>query len=447
MNDQPRDAAAPSRVSRATMTWLQAESAHWVDAGLLDAGSRGRIIARYATESSEHRSMLALTILGALMFAIGVLLLIGYNWSAIPAAGKIAIIIGSVAAAYGGSAAAFSRARETAGEVLALIGVLLFGNAIWLIAQVLHIQGDFPDGFFWWAIGGIATAALLGSWIVGIAGSALLTVWILAAVVGSRWAGDHPVLPFLLTWPVTIALAYRLRSATMVKILAAGAAVWVAFWRAGASPEQVVCGGAALAACLFYSLASWHRPDDAMGRAWQSAAVSILLVVFVPLLITEFHDDSTPNVTWRAAAPALALCAAVLGSFAARGYRALRFADMTIAVTAVAVTAWLVLLVRGFGASSGWAATMTIAFSVLSLAVAVSLIHKALRSDRVSDLSFGVAFALAFLLVRWASLIDSMLWSGAMLLVSSAGFFAIARLWRGRPRRPAVSPMTVGEAR
>ena len=35
--------------------------------------------------------MLALMILGALMLGIGVLLHIGYNWSAFPAAGKVAL--------------------------------------------------------------------------------------------------------------------------------------------------------------------------------------------------------------------------------------------------------------------------------------------------------------------------------------------------------------------
>ena len=64
--------------------------------------------------------------------------------------------------------------------------------------------------------------------------------------------------------------------------------------------------------------------------------------------------------------------------------------------------------------------------------LSTSFIHKALGSDSASDLTFGVCFGLAFLLVRWGSLIDSMLWSGVMLLAASGGFFAIARLWRYR---------------
>ena len=444
MREEPTDGAGSARISRARLTWLQAESTRWVSEGLVDPGARTRILSRYQIESAEHRSMLALMVLGALMFAIGVLLLIGYNWSAIPAAGKIAILMASVAAAFAGSAAALARRQHVAGDVLALIGVLLFGNAIWLIAQVLHIQGDFPDGFLWWAIGGVVTAALLGSWIVGIAGAALVTSWIVAAVIASRWAGDQPFVTFVLVWTATLALAYRVQSPTMIKILAAGGAVWIAFWQAGSPPEQVALGSAAIAACLFYSFGPWHRPDSAMGRAWQSAGMAILLAVFVPLLVAEIHDDATPTVTWRAIVPALVLSAGALAPIARSRGRQAYLADYVLALTAVAVAAWLLLLSRGLGGGEAWSTTMTIGFSVLSLIVAVALIRKALGTDRISDLAFGVAFALAFLLVRWASLIDSMLWSGLMLVAASGGFFVIARLWRHRPRRPAPMDVVVG---
>jgi hypothetical protein len=39
----------------------------------------------------------------------------------------------------------------------------------------------------------------------------------------------------------------------------------------------------------------------------------------------------------------------------------------------------------------------------VALGLSVSLIHKALDSDSAPDLTFGVLFALVFLLVRWAS--------------------------------------------
>ncbi len=79
--------------------------------------------------------------------------------------------------------------HHAAGETLAFIGVLLFGNAIWLIAQVLHIRGNFADAFMWWAIGALATAWLVRSRIIGAGAAFLVLIWILAA----GFTFDRPV--------------------------------------------------------------------------------------------------------------------------------------------------------------------------------------------------------------------------------------------------------------
>jgi hypothetical protein len=111
-------------------------------------------------------------------------------------------------------------------------------------------------------------------------------------------------------------------------------------------------------------------------------------------------------------------------------------ADTAIVLTAAVISIWLCLLALGVSAQSAWAYGATFGFSLLALGLSVAFIRKALGSDSGLDLTFGVLFALAFLIVRWVSLIDSMLWSGVMLLIASAGFFAVARLWQRRERRP-----------
>ena len=45
---------------------------------------------------------------------------------------------------------------------------------------------------------------------------------------------------------------------------------------------------------------------------------------------------------------------------------------------------------------------------------------------------FGVLFGLAFLIVRWASVIENLLWSGLLLLVTGGGLLFIARQWLRR---------------
>ena len=417
-------AAGPRRpITRAQAAWLDAESASWVEAGDLAPEQRARILDSYATESGEHRSMMALMLLGTLMFAIGILLLIGYNWSGLHANVKVAILLASVAAAYGGSALASARGRSTIAEVAAFAGVLLFGNAIFLISQVLHTQGDLPDAFMWWAIGALATTILVHSRSVGIAAAALVLVWAIAALVDV----NRPLVTFAFVWLATVWCAYRIGSPTMVRVSAAAAAFWVV--AVTHRQEAVAVGATALTACALFAVGSWHPAPGKMSRAWQNTSLAILLVTFVPLLIPDFHDDVQG---WSATVPGvvagIVLVAAALSPLA----RIRSTADVVVGLTAMIVIGWFGCVAAGLVGGPTTARLGTILFSVLSLVLAVGLIRAALRLDSTASLILGVGFALAFLIVRWVSLIDSMLWSGLMLLMASAGFFVVARLWRGR---------------
>jgi uncharacterized membrane protein len=248
------------------MSWLEAQSSAWVQSGLLEEGTRARILGAYEVESSERRSMLALILLGTLMSAIGVLLLIGYNWNRIPANVKVAILMGSVGASFAASAMAHARRHPVVGETLALVGTLLFGNAIWLIAQVLHIQGNFPDGFLWWTIGTLACSALMRSVWTGTGGAILVLLWVAAAA----WDNNRLLVEFPILWALTVLLAYVLRSPVMLRVTAFAAAVWI-MW-SGTTPPQpfiVPLGGVALLGCAFFALAAWRRVEPHASRVAQ----------------------------------------------------------------------------------------------------------------------------------------------------------------------------------
>ncbi len=443
-------------LSRARSAWLEDQTGAWVRQGLVDDHTRDRILATYEVQSAERRGLLALILLGALMFGIGVLLLIGYNWARLPVNGKIAIVMGSVALAFAASAVTFARQHRLTGETLAFIGVLLYGNAIWLIAQVLHIRGNFPDAFMWWAIGALACAWLVRSRVIGVAAAVLVFVWI---GVAAGHSFDRPGASFVAVLAATMVLAYEQKSRFVLGAAALASMAWASWLPIWVQPGVISVGVAALMGCAFYSIGAWHRPSDPMGRAWQVTGLVALVVLFVPLLITDFHGDAQRRaVTWRALVvmlPSLLIAATLLlrrvtdgrGSTAYAGGRSSP-ADLVIVATAVTLAAWLALLARGVATDSGWVYGSTLAFSLLALGLSVSSIRRALDFDRASDLTFGVLFALAFLLVRWASLIDSMLWSGVMLLVASGGFFAVARLWQSRDRRrpSALSPAPIGAA-
>ena len=226
--------AARKRLSRSKSSWLDAQSSAWVSEGLIDEAGRNRILQSYEVESAERRSLLALMLLGALMFGIGVLLLIGYNWDRVPVNGKLAIIMGSVALAFGLAAFAFARRHRMAGETLAFTGVLLYGNAIWLIAQVLHIRGNFPDAFMWWSIGALVSAWLVRSQIIGVGAALLVFIWIGSA---ASQAFDRPTVSFIAIAGAAMVLTW-LKSRLMLAFAAVASMAWVCSLRNGCSPAS-----------------------------------------------------------------------------------------------------------------------------------------------------------------------------------------------------------------
>jgi hypothetical protein len=107
-----------------------------------------------------------------------------------------------------------------------------------------------------------------------------------------------------------------------------------------------------------------------------------------------------------------------------------------IAVLAVAAVA-VVWIAAGWSAGPTnkdlFVAGSTAVFIILALVMVVALVRTAFGSGRTSDLVFGVLFAFAFLVVRWAN-VDSLLWSGLLLLASAGGLLAVAQVWRHRDR-------------
>lgn len=417
------------QISSSRLSWLERESERWQARGLLDADTRARILAEYHVVSNERRSLIALVIVAVLMCGVGLLLLIGYNWQRIPPSVRVGIILAGVAAAFGGSAAAYRRNRQVLGETLAFAGTLVFGNAIWLIAQVLHIRGHFPDAFFWFGTGALACAWLVESRWIGVEAVVLSAAWLLAESA----FGAGPIYPFIPFAVVCVGLAYRLTSPVMLCASAITAVLWVAIATADASNNALMPAAVVMAGCACFAAGRLGRVEHAMKPAWQLAGLVVLLVTFIPLMVTGTHRMLSAG---QGSATALAIAGILaVAAIAGATRQPATAVDGAVALVAAIVPAWAAAISWGL-LPQGPIATRagTAAFSVLALAMGLSLIRTALGSHRQIDLVFGVLFALAFLVVRWASVIENMLWSGAFLLVTGGGLLLVARLWRARAR-------------
>src|SRR5262245_34067872 len=169
-------------LSQSDHDWLAAQLTWWRGSSLVTDEQTAKILALYETfdEPALRRSWLLYTLGGlvAVLFGAAALLLVSYNWASLSAAVKLLIIFGSITATYGlGIYLRYWRDARLASEVILLLGCILYGAAIWLIAQIFHISAHYPDGVFWWAVGVLPLAFLLDSLVLHALLVALVAVW------------------------------------------------------------------------------------------------------------------------------------------------------------------------------------------------------------------------------------------------------------------------------
>jgi hypothetical protein len=217
----------------------------------------------------------------------------------------------------------------------------------------------------------------------------------------------------------------------MLRILAFAAALWVLVSNIRAGHEVGWSGAVALAGCALYAMSRWHARDRSMGAAWRTAGLAVLVFGFVPLMTGHLGGRSAPGFD-----SALVITGVLAMAALSAGTRIAGPVDWAIAISGVLTAGWTLAVRLGIFPEAAWRETAAkVLFSALALAMSVTLIRNALRSNRTSDLVFGLLFGLAFVLVRWASVLENLLWSGLFLLVAGGGLLVVARLWLRRDGR------------
>ena len=433
--------ARPAPIHARDWRWLTREAEGWARDGVIDEAQRGRIVARYRvdTRAAERRGVVVLTSLAVLAGAIAVLLLVGYNWDAMSRTAKVAIIFTAVAAAFTASAIAYAREHHTAGELLAFAGTLLYGNAIWLLAQVFHISSHYPNGALWWMIGALATAHLLRSRLIGLEAIAVLFVWLL---METSWFA-HPNYLFLPFGAAAVWLAYRVESAWVLALSALTVTTWIVTSAGfGMDAGRVSVGLGALTGCAFYAAGTRHAADSLFRRTWHGVGLLVLAAFLVPLMVNDLHEPESVRVAtvWPIAIATLGL-AALVAHTALVVDRARD--DAAIWIAGAMSAGWIAVQLTApemIGAD-GVAWLLMIAFSAVTLLAGVSLMRSGMRLESGRLFAAGVGYVLLFLLVRWIDLLGSMLWSALFLIAAAGALLGMARWWRARPH--AIEPVEV----
>ncbi len=159
--------------------WLRQELGHWLQDGLIDQSTATAIAARYPVSSERSWGLFILTGIGSLIFGLGIMLFFAYNWAALPKAAKLALIFAGLLLSHGIAWWLRRKPAEHANliEGLHLLGTMMFGAGIWLIAQIYHMDEHYPTALLIWGLGALTLGWAIPSVIQGLLATVLISVW------------------------------------------------------------------------------------------------------------------------------------------------------------------------------------------------------------------------------------------------------------------------------
>ena len=410
----------------------------WHRDGLISDDQHRAILARYepaASASSQvSNALIALAILAA---GAGIVSLLVWNWNAIPLLVKTSGAIALVGASYAAAAMKARAGKDQHAEWLALFGALLSGGALFVGAEMVHVDPERTDVALLWSIVLASTAWLTPSALSAGASTVVLVWWMLVT------AGSPPApWAFLLVWPMLAAAVERVENRYAAGGVAIAFGCWTFFFTNGVWGDRV---GAMPVAAFVVALLSgaWldalAHTDEPRRPAFARAtpALVVVLLSLVWLLPSSFHRDMG---NWRdtdaSAWPVLALVASlavmtVRLSVTRAGWRWRSIALVLLSLTWCA--AWIVMpaTYRSSGLTR-W--TWTAIFSGAMVWVGSLAVREASTTGDHGALGLGVIAILAVVVIRVADTPGGLPVQAALLLALAAFLGWLARHWSRSPK-------------
>lgn len=176
-----------------------------------------------------------------LLLGSGIVTYFAANWGEMPKLIKLIVLFGSLWLAYGAAWHALRDAHAPLlGQALLLLGAILFGANIMLIAQIYHIDSHFPNGVLMWSVGALIAAYLARSQPSLIAAIALGWLWT-TLEYDHYWIRSSAHWPFLVLWVAFLPLIYRQRLQASLHLALIALLIWSGYvfgfgdllWRSG----------------------------------------------------------------------------------------------------------------------------------------------------------------------------------------------------------------------
>lgn len=383
------------------LDWLRQETEVWVREGLVQRNQAALILARYGMAESETPRTLkglhtihALAAMGAVLVGVGVLMVVGSNWEAIPRYGRLLLLVQSIAACY---LAGFQMAHvrnwyPAVGKALLLLGSLLWCSSIFLIGQMYHLSdgaaSDYTAGVFYCFAGVLPAAYILRSAPhLAVALGAAVT-WLVLVASGDAFFGET-------------------MEGTLFTVLLAGCVMYAAGMlqrEAGESVAHLAAvyrgfGLAAILVILYWMTFGWWGYGDTYTEprtAGWLLAVALAVPAIAVSAVLAVRKTQTDRVGVAEAAACVLLAAVALLALAhapvwVAWYASHRYMDHPF-ITAPQVVFNLLLLALEAGiVALGWFRVQT---GLVNLGLTVFFVHLLTRYFDLlgSQLSGGFAF-------------------------------------------------------
>ena len=406
------------RVAPGFRTTLRRELDVWVSEGVVDSDQSAAIEKRYALNEETQKSgglvVQALYLIGACLIGGGAISFVASRWEEIPVPVRMALLFTTLLAfeVAGFYLWKVSGTRKKLVEALVVLGGLVFGANVVLIAQMFNLHGEPYGAFGIWAIGTglIAFATMSGPCM-------LLTcitsfVWFVGHTEGN---------PHLFCWyPLVIGAAglpllkRHSTSAFPGLVLAAGAAIPVcAAFDSGEGWPAVLA--VSVIAVLLYGLGlRLERIESArlMGVIARSIGMTgILLLAYMMSfreVATELMERHWISTGWLWTVPFGLVCAAAIAVWVSVVRTPPSRDDLKHRSRAVLVAGVLL----AFGTLTMQAVGLTLAAHLSVAAIGASLLYTAVKIHRRTSFWTGL------LLLAWVVFQNFIQWETHLLLKS-----------------------------
>ena len=117
-----------------------------------------------APENTHDKVVKLVIFIGVILVGAGIFSFIAANWQEMTRVVKLSVILISMLISYG--AGWYFRTQKQLHKIsdgLMLLGCVIYGSGIFLIAQMFNVRANWPDGFIIWMVGALALAFVLES--------------------------------------------------------------------------------------------------------------------------------------------------------------------------------------------------------------------------------------------------------------------------------------------